>query len=75
LESGHRVLGVMEAQLAKTPFIAGDVFTVADIALYAYTHSAGPRGGFEMERFPKVNEWLRRCADDAGHVPIEWGCD
>jgi glutathione S-transferase len=75
LESGHRVLGVMEAQLAKTPFIAGDVFTVADIALYAYTHSAGSRGGFEMERFPKINAWLKRCADDAGHVPIEWGCD
>ncbi len=75
LESGHRVLGVMEAQLAKTPFIAGDVFSVADIALYAYTHSAGPRGGFEMERFPKINAWLKRCEEDAGHVPIEWGCD
>lgn len=75
LESGHRVLGVMEAQLAKTPFISGDTFTVADIALYAYTHSAGTRGGFEMERFPRINAWLKRCADDAGHVPIEWGCD
>ena len=75
LESGHRVLGVMEAQLAKTQFIAGDAFTLADIALYAYTHSAGIKGGFEMTQFPKINEWLARCAADSGHVPIEWGCD
>jgi glutathione S-transferase len=75
LESGHRVLGVMEAQLAKTPFIAGDVFTVADICLYAYTHTAKERGGFEMERFPAINAWLARCAADDGHVPIEWGTD
>ena len=73
LESGHRILGVMEAQLAKTPFIAGDTFTLADIALYAYTHSAGAKGGFEMERFPHINAWLERCAEDPGHVPIEWG--
>ena len=73
LEGGHRALGVMEAQLAKTPFIAGDTFTVADICLYAYTHTAGTRGGFEMERFPAINAWLERCAADDGHVPIEWG--
>lgn len=75
MESGNRVLGVMEAQLAKTPFIAGDAFTLADIALYAYTHSAGSKGGFEMAAFPKINAWLARCAADPGHVPIEWGCD
>lgn len=75
LESGHRVLGVMEAQLAKTPFIAGDTFTLADIALYAYTHSAQTKGGFEMERFPRINQWLGRCKEDPGHVPLEWGCD
>jgi glutathione S-transferase len=75
LESGNRVLGVMEAQLEKTLFIAGNAFTLADIALYAYTHSAGSRGGFDMAGFPKINAWLERCAEDPGHVPIEWGCD
>lgn len=74
LESGHRILGVMEAQLEKTAFIAGDTFTLADIALYAYTHSAGSKGGFDMQRFPRINAWLARCAADEGHVPIEWGC-
>ena len=75
LESGNRVLGVMEAQLAKTPFFAGKTFTLADIALYAYTHSAETRGGFDLEQFPHIRSWLARCSDDAGHVPIEWGCD
>jgi glutathione S-transferase len=75
LEGGHRALGVMEAQLAKTPYLAGDIFTAADICLYAYTHSAGFKGGFEMERFPNINQWLARCAADPGHVPLEWGCD
>ncbi len=74
LESGHRVLGVMEAQLEKTPFIAGDAFTLADIALFAYTHSAGSKGGFDMQRFPLIDEWLKRCVEDPGHVPLEWGC-
>ncbi len=75
LDSGNRVLGVMEAQLAKTPFIAGDAFTLADIALYAYTHSAQTRGGFDLGVFPHIQAWLARCAADPGHVPIEWGCD
>ncbi len=73
LESGNRVLGVMEAQLGKTPFIAGDDFTLADIALYAYTHSAETRGGFDLSIFPNIKAWLVRCAADEGHVPIEWG--
>lgn len=75
LDSGHRVLEVMEAQLTKTPFIAGGSFTVADICLYAYTHTAETRGGFVMHRFPAINRWLALCVEDAGHVPIEWGTD
>jgi glutathione S-transferase len=75
LEGGHRALGVMEAQLIKTPFLAGSQFSVADICLYAYTHSAGSKGGFEMERFPAINSWLERCEKDEGHVPLEWGTD
>ncbi len=72
LESGHRALGVMEAQLEKTPWIAGDSYTVADIALYGYTHSAGSKGRFDMQRFPAINVWLDRVASEPGHVPLEW---
>lgn len=72
LESGHRALAAMDAQLTETPFLAGDTITVADLCLYGYTHSAGAKGGFEMKRFPAVDAWLARVAADPGHVPIEW---
>ena len=72
LESGHAALAVMEEQLARTPFLAGAAVTVADLCLYAYTHSAGEKGGFEMDRFPAVRAWLERVAMDEGHVPLDW---
>ncbi|PYE86530.1 glutathione S-transferase family protein [Phyllobacterium leguminum] len=71
LEGGDKALGVMEAQLQKTPFLAGEALSVADIALYAYTHDAD-RGGFDLKRYPAVSAWLDRVAADPGHVPIEW---
>ncbi|WP_026317522.1 glutathione S-transferase family protein [Ahrensia kielensis] len=72
LVSGHRALGVMEAQLEKTPFIAGNDYTIADIALYAYTHTAGEIGKFEMERFPFINKWLSNVSKQTHHVTLDW---
>jgi glutathione S-transferase len=71
LEGGHRALGIMEAQLEKTPYLTGDAPTVADISLYGYTHSA-ETGGFEMARFPAVKAWLDRIAAEPGHVPLSF---
>ncbi|WP_269930553.1 glutathione S-transferase family protein [Aminobacter sp. HY435] len=71
LESGNKALGVMEAQLTKTPFLAGDAISVADIALYAYTHDA-PAGGYALGRFPGIAAWLGRVKAAPGFVPIDW---
>jgi len=71
LEGGNKALAVMEKQLEATPFLVGHSLTVADIALYAYTHMAD-KGGFELERFPAVSAWLDRVAAQDGHVPLEW---
>ncbi|CAB4327769.1 glutathione S-transferase family protein [Brucella sp. 6810] len=71
LAGGEKALSVMEVQLRKTPFIAGDHYTVADIALYAYTHEAH-LGGFDMQKYRAVGDWLERVAADKGHVPIDW---
>lgn len=71
LAGGEKALAVMEAQLAKTPFLAGYALSVADIALYAYTHEAEV-GGFDLARYPAVMRWLARVAADSGHVPISW---
>lgn len=72
LEKGHAAMTLMETQLSQTPFIAGETFTVADMCLYAYTHRAGDKGGFDMQRFPAINAWLERVASEPGHVALDW---
>jgi glutathione S-transferase len=71
LERGNKALRVMEKRLAEAPFFAGPAFSVADIALYAYTHVAG-EGGFELGAYPAVSAWLDRVEHDPGHVPMDW---
>jgi glutathione S-transferase len=71
LEGGNKALLVMENQLQKTPYFTGSNISVADIALYAYTHVAG-EGGFELGDYPAVGAWLKRVESDPGHVPMDW---
>jgi glutathione S-transferase len=71
LAGGEKALDVMEGHLRSTPFFAGASMTVADIALYAYTHEAAV-GGFDLGRYPAVTDWLDRVRRDPGHVPIDW---
>ncbi|MEP9374049.1 glutathione S-transferase family protein [Mesorhizobium sp. KR1-2] len=71
LERGNKALGVMEKHLAQNDFFAGSAMSVADIALYAYTHEAG-KGGFDLAAYPAVTDWLARVRAEPGHVPIEW---
>ena len=71
LERGNKALGVMNRRLSEAPFFAGDELSVADIALYAYTHDAG-KGGFQIDAYPAVAAWLKRVEKDPGHVAIEW---
>lgn len=66
---GHAALGVMETQLAKTPYLAGENYTVADIALYAYTHVAD-EGGFDLADYPAVRAWLDRITAAPGFVTM-----
>jgi len=68
-QRGAAALGVMERHLAKRSFFVAERYSIADIALYAYTHCAG-EGGFELARFPAVQAWLRRVAAQPGHVPL-----
>jgi glutathione S-transferase len=69
-EKGNAALAVMETHLARHEWFAGDTYSIADIALYGYTHCAG-EGGFTLERFPAVTAWLVRVAAQPGHVPLE----
>ncbi len=69
MERGYQALGVMEQHLAEQDFFVGGRYSIADIALYAYTHVA-EEGRFELARFPKVQAWLARVAAQSGHIPI-----
>jgi glutathione S-transferase len=68
---GYEALGVMERHLAERAYFAGGRYSIADIALYAYTHVA-PEGGFDLSRFPAVQAWLGRVRSQPRHVPITW---
>jgi glutathione S-transferase len=68
-EAGVKALGVMEQHLASRPWFVGERPSIADLALYAYTHVA-EEGGFELQPFPAVRAWLGRVAALPGHVAI-----
>jgi glutathione S-transferase len=68
-DPGYAALGVMEQHLRSRPFFVGPRLTVADLALYAYTHVAH-EGDFDLGGFPAVRAWLDRVASVPGHVPM-----
>ena len=68
-EKGYQVLEVMEGHLRERTFFVGEAYSIADIALYAYTHVAG-EGGFDLGGYPAVRAWLSRVAAQPGHIPI-----
>ena len=69
---GYDALDVMERHLAGDDFFVGGRYTVADIALYAYTHVAH-EGGFDLAAYPAVRAWMGRVAAQPGHIPITQG--
>ena len=66
---GAAALRAMEEHLTGREFLVGERYTIADIALYAYTHVA-PEGGFELEPYPAIRTWLDRVAAQPGHIAI-----
>ncbi len=68
--AGYKTLDAMERYLPGREFFVGSSPTLADIALYGYTHVAH-EGGFDMARYPEIRGWLDRVAAMPGHVPID----
>ena len=64
---GYHALAVMEQQLLRTSYLVGNQYSIADIALYAYTHVA-EEGGFKLESYPAICAWLQRIASHPRHV-------
>jgi glutathione S-transferase len=70
MTAGRRVLEALDQHLEGRSYAVGDLISLADIALYGYTHVA-EEGGFELEPYPAVRAWLDRVASEPGHVPID----
>jgi glutathione S-transferase len=68
-EAGIEALGLLDAHLADAPggFVVGDACTIADLALFGYTHVAH-EAGLPMDDFPAVGAWLERVAADPRHI-------
>ena len=69
---GYDALAVMEDHLHMRDFFAAGRYTIADIALYAYTHVAD-EGGFDLAPYPAVSAWLARVRSQPRHIPITQG--
>lgn len=68
-KKGYLALDVLEQHLRRHDYLVAERYTVADIALYAYTHAAS-EGGFDLARYPAIQEWLQRVAAEPGHIPL-----
>jgi len=68
-KGGEKALSAMERHLAEHEYLVGERFSIADIALYAYTHVA-PEGGFSLAPYPAVREWLARVSTQPRHIAI-----
>jgi glutathione S-transferase len=71
MERGYQSLGVMEKHLERHPFFIDGRYSIADIALYAYTHCAH-ESGFDLTAFPAVRAWLKRVAAQPGYIGMDY---
>ncbi len=69
-QQGAKALAVMEGHLASHAWLAGERYSIADIALYAYTHCAAD-GGFDLAVYPAISAWLARVKTQPGHSPLQ----
>ena len=69
-EAGHRTLAALNDHLEDNDFLVGGSFSIADIALYAYTHIAH-EGNFDLEPYAAVRAWQDRVAAVPGHVRMD----
>jgi glutathione S-transferase len=71
MEEGYRALRVMENHLKHNDYFAAGRYTIADIALYAYTHVAH-LCDYDLGTFPAIRRWLDRVESQSGYIPIDW---
>ncbi|GGB04017.1 glutathione S-transferase family protein [Agarivorans gilvus] len=69
-QQGYAALELMEQHLKQHQYLVAEQLSIADIALYAYTHVAD-EGGFELSRFPAIQDWCQRIAKQPNYIAID----
>jgi len=69
MKLGYAALDVMEQHLADNSYFVGNQYSIADIALYAYTHVAD-EGNFDLSGYSRINEWLKRIESQENYLKI-----
>ncbi len=72
LEAGNALFGLLNAHLSEHDWLVGDSPSIADIAVYGYTHSSDTRGGYDMSAFPDIQAWCARIASLPGYVSLDY---
>jgi glutathione S-transferase len=67
-DGGWAALRIMEDHLAENDSLVGD-YSIADIALFAYTHVAH-EGGFSLDEFARIRAWIERVRGQPGFIPM-----
>jgi glutathione S-transferase len=67
---GYLAFDALDGHLAGREYLVGGRYSIADVALYAYTHVAH-EGGFDLAPYPAIRAWLDRVASQPGHVTID----
>ena len=73
LEKGHAALRLMENHLKGRQFLVAESYSIADIALFAYTHVA-EEGGFDLTPYHNLKGWISRVQNAPGYIPIDRAC-
>ncbi|AEF56157.1 glutathione S-transferase family protein [Marinomonas posidonica] len=70
IQQGHAALTLMDDQLSKQDFLAGNRLTLADICLFAYTHVAEEGGAYQLSDYPNVQRWIQDIQAQNWFIPI-----
>lgn len=71
LQSGNALFGLLDAHLSEHDWLVGSGPTIADIAVFGYTHSSQSRGGYDLSLFPAIEHWIERMQGLAGFVALD----
>ena len=66
--AGNKALSILDSHLGDREYLVGSSYSIADIALYGYVHTAN-EGGFELADFTNIGRWLRNVETTDGYIP------